>query len=133
MRTIADRSDEMVVMAATAVDMLATEYGITRAPTVIPHGMPAIEPHGRDRMKSKLGVEGRTIISTFGLVDPRKGLEYMVEAMPAVVARHPEALYLIAGQTHPEPLKAQGEADRHAVVDDVRRLRLQGPRGFVGV
>jgi predicted GH43/DUF377 family glycosyl hydrolase/glycosyltransferase involved in cell wall biosynthesis len=131
MRTIADRSDEMVVMAATAVDMLADEYGITRAPTVIPHGMPAIEPHGRDRMKIKLGVEGRTIISTFGLVDPRKGLEYMVEAMPAVVARHPEALYLIAGQTHPELLKAQGEAYRNGLIDDVRRLGLQGHVAFV--
>src|SRR5258708_12731821 len=82
-------------------------------------------------MKRKRGVERRTIISTFGLVDPRKGLEYMVEAMPAVVARHPEALYLIAGQTHPELLKAQGETYRNALIDDVRRLGLQGHVAFV--
>jgi predicted GH43/DUF377 family glycosyl hydrolase/glycosyltransferase involved in cell wall biosynthesis len=130
-RAIAERSDEMVVMASTAVDVLAAEYGIDRAPMVIPHGMPAIEPSGRHRLKTKLGVDGRTIISTFGLVDPRKGLQYMIEAMPAVVARHPEALYLIAGQTHPELLKVQGEAYRNGLVDDVRRLGLQRHVAFI--
>ncbi len=130
-RSIAERSDELVVMAATAIDVLAAEYGITRVPVVIPHGMPAIEPHGRTRLKAKLGVEGRTIVSTFGLVDPRKGLEYMVEAMPAVVARHPRALYLIAGQTHPELLRVQGEAYRNRLVDDVRRLGMQSHVAFV--
>jgi predicted GH43/DUF377 family glycosyl hydrolase len=118
-------------MVSTAVDVLAADYGITRMPTVIPHGMPAIEPHGRLRLKTKLGVEGRTIISTFGLVDPRKGLEFMIEAMPAVVARHPQALYLIAGQTHPELLKVQGEAYRNSLVEDVRRLGLHGHVAFV--
>lgn len=131
MRSIADRSDELVVMAGTAVDLLAADYGIGRVPLVIPHGMPAIEPHGRVRLKAKLGVEDRTIISTFGLVDPRKGLEYMVEAMPAVVARHPRALYLIAGQTHPELLKTQGEAYRNSLVDQVRRLGVQGHVAFI--
>ncbi|HXA27497.1 MAG TPA: glycosyltransferase [Candidatus Angelobacter sp.] len=130
-RTIAARSDEIVVMVGTAVDVLAADYGITRTPVVIPHGMPAVEPHGRVRLKAKLGVEGRTIISTFGLVDPRKGLEYMVEAMPAVVARHPRALYLIAGQTHPELLKTQGEAYRNGLIEDVRRLGMQGHVAFV--
>jgi beta-1,2-mannobiose phosphorylase / 1,2-beta-oligomannan phosphorylase len=131
LRSIADRSDELVVMVGTAIDVLATDYGITRAPVVIPHGMPAIEPHGRVRLKAKLGVEGRTIISTFGLVDPRKGLEYMVEAMPAVVERHPRALYLIAGQTHPELLKAQGETYRNGLIEDVRRLGMQGHVAFI--
>ncbi|HEV7679083.1 MAG TPA: glycosyltransferase [Candidatus Dormibacteraeota bacterium] len=130
-RSIADRSDAIVVMVGTAVDVLAADYGITRTPVIIPHGMPAIEPHGRLRLKAKLGVEGRTIISTFGLVDPRKGLEYMIEAMRDVVAQHPRALYLIAGQTHPELLKTQGEAYRNALVDDVRRLGMQGHVAFV--
>lgn len=130
-RAIAERSDQLVVMAATAVDILAAEYGVSRAPVVIPHGMPEIEPHGRVRLKAKLGVEGRTIISTFGLVDPRKGLEYMVEAMPAVVARHPRALYLIAGQTHPELVRAQGEAYRNGLVEDVRRRGMQGHVAFI--
>jgi predicted GH43/DUF377 family glycosyl hydrolase/glycosyltransferase involved in cell wall biosynthesis len=130
-RSIADRSDEIVVMAATAVDLLASDYGIARMPTVIPHGMPAIEPHGRQHMKTKLGLDGRTIISTFGLVDPRKGLEYMVEAMPAVVARHPQALYLIAGQTHPDLLRLRGETYRNGLIEAVGRLGLRGHVAFI--
>ncbi len=120
-RSIAALSDKVVVMAAGAIAILANEYGIETAPTVIPHGMPAVEPHGRIRLKAKLGIEGRTVISTFGLVDPRKGLEYMVQAMPAVVSDHPDALYLIAGQTHPELIRREGERYRSLLVDTVAR------------
>src|SRR5436853_4676586 len=103
-------------MASTAFDIHMNDYGLTKSPRVIPHGMPVIEPHGRQRFKDKLGVAGRPLISTFGLVDPRKGLQYMIEAMPEVVAQHPKALYLIAGQTHPDLLRLQGEAYRNSLV-----------------
>jgi glycosyltransferase involved in cell wall biosynthesis len=118
-------------MAATAVDLLATDYDVQEPPIVIPHGMPAIEPHGRIRIKAKLGLQDRTIVSTFGLVDPRKGLEYMVEAMPDVVARHPNALYLIAGQTHPNLLRSQGERYRNSLIDTVERLGLRDHVSFI--
>ena len=86
--------------------------------------MPAIAPQGRHRLKRQLGVEGRTIISTFGLVDPRKGLEYMIDAMPSVVARYPNTLYLIVGQTHPELLKQEGERYRNQLAAEIDRLSL---------
>lgn len=130
-RSIAQRSAETVVMAEAAVDLLARCYGIDDRVSVIPHGMPAIEPHGRIRMKEKLGVPGRTLISTFGLVDPRKGLEYMIEAMPAIRARHPEALYLIAGQTHPDLIRRDGERYRNQLVETIERLDLRGHVGFL--
>jgi glycosyltransferase involved in cell wall biosynthesis len=129
--SIVEMSQEVVVMAATAVDLLATDYGVREPVIVIPHGMPAIEPHGRIRIKTKLGLQDRTIISTFGLVDPRKGLEYMVEAMPDVIARHPNALYLIAGQTHPNLLRSQGERYRNSLVDTIERLRLRDHAAFI--
>ncbi len=121
-RAIAETAHGLVVMAETAVDILDRDYGIKERPLVIPHGMPHIEPKGRRRLKAKLGLDGRTIVSTFGLVGPGKGLEYAIEAMPAVAARHPEALYLIAGQTHPELLKTRGEEYRNrlqALVDEL--------------
>jgi len=130
-RGIAECSDDTIVMASTALDILATDYGLTRLPRVIPHGMPVIEPHGRQRFKEKLGVEGRTIISTFGLVDPRKGLQYMIEAMPEVVARCPDALYLIAGQTHPDLLRLQGEDYRNSLVAQTRALRMHDHVAFI--
>jgi predicted GH43/DUF377 family glycosyl hydrolase len=86
--------------------------------------MPHIEPKGRRRLKSKLGLDGRQIISTFGLVGPGKGLEYVIEAMPAIVARHPNAAYLIAGQTHPELLRQRGEEYRNRLAELIEELDL---------
>ena len=123
-RSIAELSHSMVVMAGAAVDLFRTDYSIPVTPTLIPHGMPAIEPHGRIRFKEKLGLQDRTIISTFGLVDPRKGLEFVVEAMPAIIEEHPDALYLIAGQTHPDLLRSEGESYRNQLVRTVERLGL---------
>jgi len=130
-RTIAARSDEVIVMAHTAARLLVSDYGITKQPVVIPHGMPAIEPTGRHHLKRKLGMEGRTIISTFGLVDPRKGLEFVIGAMPSIVERRPDALYLIVGQTHPELLKQQGESYRNTLEQAVQELGMSDHIAFV--
>jgi predicted GH43/DUF377 family glycosyl hydrolase/glycosyltransferase involved in cell wall biosynthesis len=130
-RNIDALSDAVVVMAVSAVGILANDYGLTRPPLVIPHGMPVIAPRGRHRFKAKLGVEGRTIISTFGLVDPRKGLEYMIGAMPAVVAAHPDALYLIAGQTHPDLLRVQGEDYRNTLIAQIHTLGMDDHVAFI--
>jgi polysaccharide biosynthesis protein PslF len=130
-RSAVQLSDATVVMADAAARIFATAYDIAEVPVVIPHGMPAIQPHGRVRMKEKLGVPGRTIISTFGLVDPRKGIEFMIEAMPAIVAENPAALYLVAGQTHPELRRHDGESYRNQLVATVKRLGLENNVSFI--
>src|SRR5207247_11166402 len=123
-RGVAEHSTRVVVMAETAARLLRDVYGITQRPVVIQHGMPAIVPRGRHRLKRQLGVENRTILSTFGLVDARKGLEYLIAAMPEIVGRHPNALYLIVGQTHPELLKKAGEQYRNELVGKIERSRM---------
>jgi glycosyltransferase involved in cell wall biosynthesis len=130
-RSAAELSDAIVVMADTAAGLLAERYGIAEVPVVIPHGMPAIQPHGRTRMKKRLGLSGRTIISTFGLVDPRKGIEFMIEALPAIVAGHSAALYVVAGQTHPELRRHDGEKYRNQLVETVERLGVQNHVSFI--
>jgi glycosyltransferase involved in cell wall biosynthesis len=130
-RSAAELSDAIVVMAAAAVGLLVDRYGLAQVPVVIPHGMPAIKRNGRVRMKKRRGRPGRTIISTFGLVDPRKGIEYMIEAMPAIVASHPGALYVIAGQTHPELRRHDGEKYRDHLVETVKRLGLKNHVSFI--
>ncbi len=130
-RNIAEAAHGLVVMAETAVEILADTYGVALRPTVIQHGMPHIEPKGRRKLKAKLGLDGRKIISTFGLVGPGKGLEYAIGAMPTVVARHPDALYLIAGQTHPELLRNQGEQYRNKLTTTVDELGLSDHVAFV--
>ena len=130
-RRIAAHSTRVVVMAETAARLLGNVYGITQRPVVIQHGMPAIVPRGRHRLKRQLGVDHRTILSTFGLVDPRKGLEYMIAAMPEIVARHPTALYLIVGQTHPELLKKAGEQYRNELVSKIESSGMSDNVRFV--
>jgi len=130
-RTAARLSDKLVVMGKTAVDLLASSYGITENVALIPHGIPAIQPGGRIKAKAKLGLSGRLLISTFGLVDPRKGLEYMIEAFQAIIARHPTVIYLIAGQTHPELVRHEGERYRDQLAKQIQRHELQGHVRFV--
>lgn len=130
-RTVAGRSDVVVVMAQLAARSLAERYGVARPPVVIPHGMPEVQPRGRRRLKRALGITDRAVITTFGLVDPRKGIQHMIAAMPAIVAKHPTAIYLIVGQTHPELLRHAGEAYRNELVQLVERLDMAGHVAFV--
>ena len=123
-RRIAGVTDRLVVMSESAVGILADAYGLTTPMSVIHHGMPQIEPRDRHRLKEKLGLQGRPLVVTFGLVGPSKGLEYMIEAMPCVVARHPDVLYLIAGQTHPDLLRHHGEEYRNKLIKMVDGLHL---------
>jgi glycosyltransferase involved in cell wall biosynthesis len=122
---IGQRSNVVVAMAELARRLLVNQYGLESSKVVVvPHGMPAIQPKGRRHMKQRLGLRSRTIISTFGLVDPRKGLEYMIRAMEAVVQRHPEAIYLVVGRTHPELVRREGEAYRNQLTELVEARGL---------
>lgn len=131
-RRIGERSRVVIVMAELARRLLAEDYGLDPANVrVVPHGVPPVDPHGRTRVKARLGLRGRTIISTFGLVDPRKGLEYMIEAMTTVVSRHPDALYLIVGKTHPELARRAGETYRNTLWERVTARGLEQSVAFV--
>jgi glycosyltransferase involved in cell wall biosynthesis len=129
---IGERSAAVVVMTETARRLLGQDYGVPENRVrVIPHGVPPMPAFDRDRAKAKLGLEGRTVIATFGLVDPRKGLEYAIRAMHPVAERHPEALYLILGRTHPEFVRASGESYRHHLTMLVESLGLSEHVRFI--
>jgi glycosyltransferase involved in cell wall biosynthesis len=131
-RRLAWHSDQLVVMAERARSLLLAAYDIDcNRITVIPHGVPPVEPHGRVRMKDHFGVAGRTIITTFGLVDPRKGLEYMIDAMTKIRRFDSSALYLIVGKTHPELIRRDGEAYRRQLWQLVKDRGLEQHVDFV--
>ncbi|MDE3112332.1 MAG: glycosyltransferase family 4 protein [Chloroflexota bacterium] len=130
-REIVALSTETVVMVGTAADLLRDTYGITGRVHVIPHGTPAVGSFGRPRSKEELGLGGRTVLCTFGLVDRRKGLEYAIAALPRVVARHPDALYLVVGQTHPDVVRREGEWYRERLRELMSRLELSEHVRFV--
>ena len=107
----------MVPVAETAADLLRSVYGISKASvTVVPHGVPVV-PFDRDRShRESLGLAARKVICTFGLINPGKGLELMIRAMPQIVAEFPDAIYSIVGVTHPQVKRQTGEVYREQLV-----------------
>src|SRR5690606_3977469 len=95
-RAIAGRVSDILVLTKRSARILMDEYGIADDRiTVVPHGTHPVPPGGRAAMKRHHGVEDRTVLTTFGLLSPNKGVETAIEALPAIVARHPDALYLV--------------------------------------
>ena len=131
-RQIAAHSKAIVVMTETAAELLDSVYGVPRESVrVIPHGVPVV-PFGRDRsQRAKLGLSGRKAICTFGLINPGKGLESMIRAMPKVVASCPEAIYCIVGVTHPLVKKQTGEAYREELIELASTLGVSDHVRFV--
>jgi glycosyltransferase involved in cell wall biosynthesis len=132
LRGIVERSTATVVMARVGAMILMEDYGVSpRTVARIPHGVPVIQRLPRRHFKRELGFEGRTIVSTIGLLDPRKGVEYAIRAMPAVVEKYPAALYLVAGETHPANRRRFGEQYRNELAALVDELRLSDHVCFV--
>ncbi|HEX7830465.1 MAG TPA: glycosyltransferase family 4 protein, partial [Thermoanaerobaculia bacterium] len=116
-------SDRLIVMTAGAADLLRDVHGVDPDKVdVIPHGIPNIPFAGS---KNRLGVEGRPLILTFGLLSPDKGIEYVVDALPTVLSHYPDAVYIVLGATHPHIIERHGEAYRLMLEDRVKRLGVQ--------
>ncbi len=121
-----------VVMAHKAVELLVDAYGIAPSKIrFIPHGAPNAPFHAEKAAKGKLGLQGRRILSTFGLISPNKGIEDAIAAMPAVVKQEPKATYLVLGQTHPVIKRKEGEWYRDSLVKQVRDLGLTDNVRFI--
>lgn len=131
-RRLHAHSAALIVMAHTARRLLAHHYGVEPdGVSVIPHGVPEPETAPPEAVKAELGLEGRTVVSTFGLINRGKGLQDLVRALPEVVRRHPEVVYLVIGQTHPVVRQQEGERYRAALHELARRLHLEGHVRFV--
>jgi glycosyltransferase involved in cell wall biosynthesis len=120
-RAICATSSGVVVLSETGRDIMIESYGVDPAKIrVVHHGVPDVPYRETAEAKLHLGVPGRTTISTFGLINRGKGLEYAIEAMGAVVQAHPEALYLILGQTHPVIRRNEGESYRRELEASIK-------------
>ena len=112
-RAICATSSAVVVLSETGRNILIERYGVDASKIhVIHHGVPDVPFRDTADAKKRLGFAGRMTISTFGLISRGKGLEYAIESMGAVAQQHPEALYLILGQTHPVVRRNEGESYR---------------------
>ncbi|OBB60066.1 glycosyl transferase family 1 [Mycobacterium sp. 852013-51886_SCH5428379] len=115
MEEVAAKSDQIVVMSESAHRVLRSSFHVDDAKiSVIPHG--ATMPCGESPKRS-----GRPIVLTWGLIGPGKGIERVIDAMPALVDIPGRPKYVVAGRTHPKVLAAEGESYREALLDRARR------------
>ena len=122
---ILSQSDAIVVMSNTAIGLLA-QLGVPfKKINVIPHGCPNIPFVKSYSVKSSLGLENRTVLCTFGLISQGKGIEYAIQALPRIIAKHPEVIYLIIGETHPIVKEREGEKYRESLFEKIKELGLE--------
>ena len=113
MQGILDSTAAVVVMSRAAAAILVDRYEADPTKVeIIHHGVPDLPFVDPDSVKPALGLQGRQVLLSFGLVGPSKGYESVIEAMPAVVHAVPDACYVILGATHPELLRIEGERYR---------------------
>ena len=123
LRGIIARSERIVVLNSRAIPLLANAYGVdTSRVVVIPHGTV---------VRQALGVAGRTVVSTFGLLSPGKGLEHAVAAVAQVAPKFPDLHYYILGQTHPGIVRHSGEAYREGLARQAEEAGIADRIHFV--
>ncbi|MGO9437640.1 MAG: glycosyltransferase family 4 protein [Terracidiphilus sp.] len=125
MHKIAARSDRLIVMSQHSSRILQEVFRVPAEKIeLIPHGIPDLPFEQPDIYKSRFSCEGKSVLLTFGLLSPNKGFESVIQAMPSILASHSNAVYMIAGATHPQVRAREG--DRY-------RLELQALAKKLGV
>ncbi len=125
MKKLLDLSGRVAVMSRLSAETLRERYGLEEGRIVhIPHGIPDIPFIDPNFYKDQFGVEGRKVVMSFGLLSPGKGLEQVIDALPEVVSRYPELVYLIVGGTHPKIKRQSGESYRLSLQQRVRKLKV---------
>ncbi len=127
MEEIASLSDRMVVMSNRGSDFLKTIYHVPAEKIdVIPHGIPDVPFVDPSFHKDLFGVEGKTVLLSFGLLSPNKGIENVISALPAVLAKHPNVVYIVLGATHPHILRNEGKSYRLSLQWLAREKGVEG-------
>ena len=119
-------SDKVVVMSRHAEDILHDLYAADRERIVfIPHGIPDVQFIDPNYYKDQFGVEGKKVLLTFGLLSPGKGIENVIDALPRLVRRYPETMYIVLGVTHPQVKRESGESYRISLQQRARALGVE--------
>ena len=121
---IARHSSAIVNIGLNATRILKENYSITNKVVHIPHGSPDIPFIRNDKLKASLGLNGKTVLSTFGLMSRNKGIHHMIRALPSIIKQDPNIIYLVLGETHPEVRKVEGEQYRNRLMKLVDNLGI---------
>ena len=124
---VAALSDRLVTMSKRGVEFLQEIYGVPPEKIdLIHHGVPDIPFVDPNFHKDLFGVEGKMVLLSFGLLSANKGIDTVIEALPAIVKRHPDVVYIIVGATHPHVLKHEGESYRLSLQRLAQKLGVAG-------
>jgi len=124
-RSLAESASAIIVMTNLSKKILSEEYAVAmKKIKVIPHGIHSQPYTSSKQAKMTLGYSDRVVLSTFGLISRAKGLEYVIEALPQVVRKFPDFIYIIFGATHPVVLNQEGESYRNFLIEKIYQLGL---------
>src|SRR3989454_10173444 len=126
MQELIARSTRLVVMAERGRQMLQEVYQAPPAKIdLIFHGIPDVGFVDPTDFKDQFGVEGRVVLLTFGLLSPNKGIEYVLNSLPHILAEFPDVVYIVLGATHPNELREHGEAYRLSLEILAKKNKLE--------
>jgi glycosyltransferase involved in cell wall biosynthesis len=113
MEEIAELSDRLIVMSQLSSQFLQEIFKVPGSKIdMVPHGVPDLPFLDPNFYKDRFGVEGKALLLTFGLLSPNKGIENVILAMPDILSKHKNAVYMVAGATHPHILRREGDKYR---------------------
>ena len=113
MEEIAELSDRLIVMSQLSSQFLQEIFKVPGSKIdMVPHGVPDLPFLDPNFYKDKFGVEGKAVLLTFGLLSPNKGIENVIRALPEILSKHKNVVYIVAGATHPHVLRREGEKYR---------------------
>jgi glycosyltransferase involved in cell wall biosynthesis len=113
MQEIAELSDRLIVMSQLSAQFLQEIFKVPGSKIdIVPHGVPDLPFLDPNFYKDRFGVEGKAVLLTFGLLSPNKGIELVIQAMPQILSKHQNVVYIVAGATHPHVLRREGDKYR---------------------
>lgn len=124
-------SEAVVAMIPEAKDRLEQIYGVSPDKVVVIHHGVTDRPRSVKEKKTELGLAGKKVLLMTGLINPNKGIEYVIEAMPEIVAQFPDTTFVVVGQTHPEVVEKEGEAYRERLQSLAKELNVADNVMFV--
>tara|TARA_B100001063_G_scaffold234373_1_gene251689 strand:- start:5046 stop:7370 length:2325 start_codon:yes stop_codon:yes gene_type:complete len=123
MQALGDLSEKLIVLTNKSAEILESDYHIdTNKLAVIPHGTHIVLWKEKQRLKNRYGFQNKNVLSTFGLLSENKNIETALRALPKILQKFPNTVYLVLGKTHPDIIKREGETYRNAlltIVDDL--------------
>src|SRR6202790_3305102 len=126
MAEIAELSDRLIVMSQLSSQFLQEIFKVPESKIdMVPHGVPDLPFLDPNFFKDRFGVEGKAVLLTFGLLSPNKGIESVIQALPRILAKHKNVVYIVAGATHPHVLRREGDRYRDGLKSFAKEVGVE--------